>query len=131
MARLFYSLRGPSRQPRIHHDVGCADDDRIHGLFLRASRNGSHHQFHRHDHRQPLPRTCVFTSGRHRDLSAFFLSLMHLLAWLWFFSSPSPRGLAVIIAMMVLMALSSPSSNYGFDQIRETLDRNVVATATG
>lgn len=24
-----------------------------------------------------------------------------------------------------------PSSNYGFDQIRETLDRNVVATATG
>src|SRR5699024_5678255 len=70
-------------------------------------------------------------SGRHRDLSAFFLSLMHLLAWLWFFSSPSPRGLAVIIAMMVLMALSSPSSNYGFDQIRETLDRNVVATATG
>ena len=33
--------------------------------------------------------------------------------------------------MMILMALSSPSSNYGFDQIRETLDRNVVATATG
>ena len=70
-------------------------------------------------------------SGRHRDISAFVLSLLHLLAWLWFFSSPSPRGLAVIIAMMILMALSSPSSNYGFDQIRETLDRNVVATATG
>src|SRR5699024_2073348 len=67
-------------------------------------------------------------SCRLRVISSFVLSLLHLLAWLWFFSSPSPRGLAVIIAMMILMALSSPSSNYGFDQIRETLDRNVVAT---
>src|SRR5699024_3904201 len=33
--------------------------------------------------------------------------------------------------MAILIAICSPASNYGFDQIRETLDRKVVATATG
>lgn len=70
-------------------------------------------------------------AGRNRDLAALFLSVMHLAAWVWFFSSSDPRGLIAIIIMVILIALSSPASNYGFDQIRETLDRNVVATATG
>ena len=70
-------------------------------------------------------------AGRNRDLAALFLSVMHLAAWVWFFSSSDPRGIAAIIIMVILIALSSPASNYGFDQIRETLDRNVVATATG
>lgn len=70
-------------------------------------------------------------AGRNRDLAAFFLSLLHLAAWILFFATPSPRGLAVIIGMAILIAICSPASNYGFDQIRETLDRKVVATATG
>ena len=70
-------------------------------------------------------------AGRNRDLAAFVLSVFHLLAWVWFFMSPDSRGFITIIVMVIIIAISSPSSNYGFDQIRETLDRNVVATATG
>lgn len=70
-------------------------------------------------------------AGRNRDLAALLFSLFHLAAWFWFFSSSDPRGLVAVIIMVIIIAIASPSSNYGFDQIRETLDRNVVATATG
>lgn len=56
---------------------------------------------------------------------------LHVLTWVLFFAFGTSGGLAAIIAVSFILALCTPTSNYGFDIIRENMDRAVVATATG
>ncbi|MDK4247711.1 MFS transporter [Corynebacterium accolens] len=56
---------------------------------------------------------------------------LHVLTWVLFFAFGTGGGLAAITAVSFILALCTPTSNYGFDIIRENMDRSVVATATG
>lgn len=69
--------------------------------------------------------------GAHRDVAVVIAILVLIAGWAWFFLSPSPRGLAAIIALNILTAGLTPTSNYGFDYVREHLPRHRVATGTG
>ncbi|MEX3504497.1 nitrate/nitrite transporter [Corynebacterium sp. LK2510] len=69
--------------------------------------------------------------GKNRDIAAGVIASIHCLMWLWFFASPEPRGYAVTLALMVLMGVATPTSNYGFDTVREEMPRTMVATGTG
>ncbi len=69
--------------------------------------------------------------GSNRILATFVMSGSIGLAWIVFFLPAEPRGVMAIIIVNIIMALFTPSSNLGFDDIREGLDRRIVATATG
>lgn len=69
--------------------------------------------------------------GGRRDLGALIFTLGIGLSWLIFFASESPRGLVAIILVNIVTAAFTPSANYGFDLVRERLDRRFVATGTG
>lgn len=69
--------------------------------------------------------------GRNRVLASITFSGFIGLAWIIFFLPEEPRGITAIIIVNIIMALFTPSSNFGFDDIREDLDRRIVATATG
>ncbi|WP_291314209.1 MFS transporter [Corynebacterium sp. UBA2622] len=70
-------------------------------------------------------------AGKNRDLAALTIAAIHCAVWVWFFASPEPRGYAFILALMVLMGFATPTSNYGFDTVREDMPRTMVATGTG
>lgn len=69
--------------------------------------------------------------GRRRDLVAISLSLVPALAWFVFLSSEQPRGWWAIVIINVILGATTPVSSYGFDTIREQLDRTVLAAGTG
>lgn len=69
--------------------------------------------------------------GSNRVVAAIIFAGCIGLAWVIFFLPAEPRGVTAIIVVNIVMALFTPSSNYGFDDIREGLDRRIVATATG
>lgn len=69
--------------------------------------------------------------GNNRVVAAIIFAGCIGFAWLWFFLPEEPRGVTSIIVVNIIMALFTPTSNYGFDDIREDLDRRIVATATG
>lgn len=70
-------------------------------------------------------------TGKNRDLAAVIIASIHCAVWVAFFLSPTPRGYAFILALMVLMGFATPTSNYGFDTVREEMPRTMVATGTG
>lgn len=53
------------------------------------------------------------------------------LTWIVFFSSSEPRGFAAIVLVQIIAVSFTPTSNYGFDTVRERLDHRIVATGTG
>ena len=63
-------------------------------------------------------------------LSLGFVAV-HVLTWLIFFTFGTDSGLAAILVVSFVTALCTPTANYGFDIVRERMDRSVVATATG
>ena len=63
-------------------------------------------------------------------LSLGFVAV-HVLTWLIFFTFGTDGGLAAILVVSFVTALCTPTANYGFDIVRERMDRSVVATATG
>lgn len=69
--------------------------------------------------------------GSNRILATFVMSGSIGVTWLVFFTPDEPRGVVAIIIVNIIMAAFTPSSNLGFDDIREGLDRRIVATATG
>lgn len=69
--------------------------------------------------------------GRNRDLAVIGFAVFHLTAWGLFFAASTPRGAVAAGVMSAVMAMCFPTSNYGFDLVRENLDRSSVATATG
>ncbi|MGP6172748.1 MFS transporter [Corynebacterium sp. A21] len=69
--------------------------------------------------------------GARRELGALALTLGIGLTWIIFFYSETPRGLIAIIIVNIITSAFTPAANFGFDHIRERLDRTVVATGTG
>lgn len=70
-------------------------------------------------------------AGRHRDLAVIALAGTIGVSWLIFLWPEEPRSMAAIIILNVIMALFTPTSNFGFDNVRARVDRRYVATATG
>lgn len=70
-------------------------------------------------------------TGHRRDVVAVTMSLVPTLAWFFFLSSEEPRGLIAVMLVNITMGLSTPISGYGFDTIRERLDRSILAAGTG
>ncbi|HHU45075.1 MAG TPA: MFS transporter, partial [Actinomycetales bacterium] len=62
---------------------------------------------------------------------AFVLGLVLMGMWVWFLIPATPRGLVAVVLLNIGMAALTPMSNYGFDSVRENLDRRVLATGTG
>ncbi|MEJ5920227.1 MFS transporter [Corynebacterium sp. H78] len=60
-----------------------------------------------------------------------FMTTSVAMAWVWFFLSPTPHTFIVIIVMNAFLGLAASTSNYGFDTVRENVDRSVLATGTG
>nr|WP_211271303.1 MFS transporter [Corynebacterium crudilactis] len=69
--------------------------------------------------------------GYRRDVVAVGLSFFQAAAWLVFLSSDAPRGLLAILIVNIVMGMTTAASGYGFDTIRERLDRSILATGTG
>ncbi|TVX79270.1 nitrate/nitrite transporter [Corynebacterium sp. NML180780] len=69
--------------------------------------------------------------GSSRDLGALILGGVTPLAWIIFFLPSEPRSYAAILTMSIIMGLCVPTSNFGFDAVRENLPTNMVATGTG
>ena len=63
-------------------------------------------------------------------LSLGFVAI-HVLTWLIFFTFGTDSGVVAILVVSFVTALCTPTANYGFDIVRERMDRSVVATATG
>lgn len=70
-------------------------------------------------------------AGYNRDLAVLVLAGIIGAAWIIFLLSPTPRSLAAMIVLNIVMSLFTPVSNFGFDNIRARVDRAVVATSTG
>lgn len=69
--------------------------------------------------------------GARRELGALTFTLIIGVTWIIFFMSDTPRGLLAIIIVNIIIAISTPAANFGFDHVREQLDRKFVATGTG
>ncbi|RNE49544.1 MFS transporter [Corynebacterium alimapuense] len=69
--------------------------------------------------------------GTNRVVAAIVFAGSIGTAWIIFFLPAEPRGVTAIIVVNIIMALFTPTSNFGFDDIRVGLDRRIVATATG
>lgn len=69
--------------------------------------------------------------GLNRDVAAATIATFHFAAWAIFFASAQPRGFDAILLVAVIMGISTPVSNFGFDTVRERMPRAVVASGTG
>ena len=70
-------------------------------------------------------------AGKNRDMVAFTAICILAATWVVFLMPEEARGLGALIAVNIIMGCFTGVSNYGFDGIRETLPRSVVATGTG
>ncbi|MFR9853410.1 MFS transporter [Corynebacterium striatum] len=64
-----------------------------------------------------------------RDWMALFFTTLNIMSWTAFFLWGN--SFLSLFILMVAISLCSPCSNYGFDIVRENMERSVVATATG
>lgn len=69
--------------------------------------------------------------GNQRDKLAIAAGCVTPVAFFVFFSTPTARPLGAIMVVVVLLAIAVPTSNYGFDNIREHIQPSMLATATG
>ncbi|BAU96553.1 major facilitator superfamily permease [Corynebacterium suranareeae] len=69
--------------------------------------------------------------GYRRDVVAVALSFVQAAVWMVFLSSDAPRGMMAIIVVNIVMGLTTAASGYGFDTVREQLDRRILAAGTG
>lgn len=70
-------------------------------------------------------------AGRNRDRVVVLAATAIATAWFFFLLPGTPPGLGALIAVNIVMAFLTGTSSYGFDGVRETLSRNIVATGTG
>ena len=70
-------------------------------------------------------------TGHRRDVVAILMAFVPAIAWFVFLSSDEPRGLIAIVIINIIQGLTTPMSGYGFDTIRERLDRSILAAGTG
>jgi cyanate permease len=70
-------------------------------------------------------------AGRQRPLVTLVATVVVAVGWVVFFLPDAPRGFAAIIVMNILLPGLAPVANFGFDTVREEVDRRFTATATG
>lgn len=70
-------------------------------------------------------------AGSRRAVVGAVIAAVNIAAWALFLASPSPRGALAATLVAVTTALTTPSSDFGFDTVRETLPNTMVATGTG
>lgn len=70
-------------------------------------------------------------AGYNRDLAAAALSGLIGVSWAVFLLSEQPPSMIAAIVLNVIMAACTPSSNFGFDNVRARMDRRIIATGTG
>lgn len=70
-------------------------------------------------------------AGRGRPMVVLGATVIVAVCWVVFFLPDAPRGYAAVIAMNVVLPGLAPVANFGFDTVREEVDRRFTATATG
>jgi MFS family permease len=70
-------------------------------------------------------------AGRQRPLVTLVSTVIVAVCWVVFFLPDAPRGYAAIIIMNIVLPGLAPVANFGFDTVREEVDRRFTATATG
>lgn len=70
-------------------------------------------------------------AGRRRPEVVVVATLLVAASWVVFFASPDPRSLVAVAVVNVIVPGLAPAANYGFDTVREEVDRRFTATATG
>jgi MFS family permease len=70
-------------------------------------------------------------AGRRRPEVVIVATLLVAASWVVFFLSPDPRGIVAVALINIVVPGLAPVANYGFDTVREEVDRRFTATATG
>ncbi|MEJ6548739.1 MULTISPECIES: MFS transporter [unclassified Corynebacterium] len=70
-------------------------------------------------------------AGRRRPEVVMVATLVVAASWVVFFLSPDPRSFVAVAVINVIVPALAPAANYGFDTVREEVDRRFTATATG
>ena len=70
-------------------------------------------------------------AGRRRPEVVIVATVVVALSWVVFFASPDPRTIVAVAVVNVIVPGLAPVANYGFDTVREEVDRRFTATATG
>lgn len=79
----------------------------------------------------PLMGVVSARAGRRRPEVVMVATLIVAASWVVFFMSPDPRSFAAVAVINVIVPALAPAANYGFDTVREEVDRRFTATATG
>ncbi|GAB3589813.1 MFS transporter [Corynebacterium faecale] len=71
--------------------------------------------------------------GLRRNVAGLGVAVVQICLWAVLFlpREPHEHAFVVVSVILVLSALISPVANYGFDTVREQLDRSVMVTGTG
>lgn len=71
--------------------------------------------------------------GLRRNVAGLGVAVVQISLWvvLFFPRQPHDNAFVVVSVILVLSALISPVANYGFDTVREELDRSIMVAGTG
>lgn len=70
-------------------------------------------------------------AGRRRPEVVLVAAVVVAVTWTVFFIAPDPRSLVAVAVVNVIVPGLAPVANFGFDTVREEVDRRFTATATG
>lgn len=79
----------------------------------------------------PLMGMISARTGRKRINVVAIIAVMDLLIWVAFLLPTNPPAFWAVIVLNILMAAMGAKSNFGFDSVREEVDRKILATGTG
>ena len=79
----------------------------------------------------PLMGMISARTGRKRINVVAIIAVMDLLIWVAFLLPTNPPAFWAVIVLNILMAALGAKSNFGFDSVREEVDRKILATGTG
>lgn len=79
----------------------------------------------------PLMGMLSARAGSRRGALTIMVSMLMMGMWVAFLLPTTPRGLTAMVLLNIGVAALATSSNLGFDAVRESVDRRVLATATG
>lgn len=79
----------------------------------------------------PLMGMVSARTGRDRIKVVVAIAFINMVVWIAFLAPSNPPAYWAIIVVNILMAGLGAMSNFGFDSVREEVDRKVLATGTG
>ena len=79
----------------------------------------------------PLMGMVSARTGRDRIKVVVAIAFINMAVWVVFLAPSNPPAYWAIIVVNILMAGLGAMSNFGFDSVREEVDRKVLATGTG